>query len=154
MSLTRTRAAVQACETQIAALNLDPFMQNCLAQYLAVVFYAEMEERVADVISHELQKHAGTLIGKFLTSNMDKIIRRTPKSDIVNLLGNFGDEFKTAFNGLVSDRDVSLYSNVIAARHNVGHRNGSNITMQEISRGVTAAEDIVAALELCFQIGP
>lgn len=154
MSLSRTRAAINACETQIAALSLDPFMQNCLAQYLAVVFYAEMEERVADLIGQQLQKYAGTLIGRFLTSNMDKIIRRTPKSDIVDLLGNFGDEFKNAFNDMVSARDVSLYSNVIAARHNVGHRNGSNITMQEVTRGVRAAEDIVAALELCFEVNP
>jgi hypothetical protein len=140
MNLSRTRAILQAFEAQIAALDLDDFMRNSLAQYLAVIFYSEMEERIADLIGHQLQKYTNTLIGRYLAANMDKIIRRTPKSDIVDLLANFGEQFKLAFNDLISDRDVSIYSNVIAARHGVGHRKGSNVTLLEIKDGIKSAE--------------
>jgi hypothetical protein len=70
---------------------------------------------------------------------------------MVDLLGNFGDEFKTTFNQLVSETDVSLYSNVIIARHGVGRRQGSNITLADIDKGINAGEKILAALRNCFE---
>jgi hypothetical protein len=150
MTLSRTRAALAIIETQVAALNLDSFTQSCLAQYLAVTFYAEMEERISEVITNQLQKFTNSLIGRFLTANMEKIIRRTPKSDIVDLLGNLGEEFKIAFNKLVTETDVSLYSNLITARHGVGHRRGSNVTVSDIRYGIAAGEKILMALDSCF----
>ena len=154
MKLSRTRTIFEILDAQIAALKLDTFIQNCLAQYLAVVFYAEMEERIADIVSQQLQKFTNTLIGRYLAANLDKIIRRTPKSEIADLLSNFGDEFKLAFNKLISDTDVSIYSNVITSRHGVGHRRGSNITMLEIHSGIEAAEKILDALISCFDDHP
>lgn len=137
-------------DAQVKALGMDVFLQNCLAQYLAVTFYAEMEEQVAEIISNRLREFTSSPIGQFLTSNMEKIIRRTTKSDIAALLANFGPEFKASFNELVSETDVSFYSNVIMARHSVGHRQGSNITLADIERGLSAAQKILEALHKCF----
>lgn len=150
MSLARTIAAFDFIEAQIKALNIDPFVQSCLSQYLAVTFYAEMEERVAEIVTTQLQEFTNEPIGAYLASNIDKIIRRTPKSDIADLVASFGTEFKTAFNELISEIDVSRYANVITARHGVGHKQGSNITMADIQDGILVAEKILAALQTCF----
>jgi len=150
MNLSRTSTLLATLSAQVKALNLDIFVQNCLAQYLAVVFYSEMEERIAEIISHRLQEYTSSPIGLFLSSNMEKIIRRTQKSDLAELLNVFGEGFKTSFNTKVQETDVSIYSNVITARHNVGHRQGSNITLAEIEKAVQSANKILEALHRCF----
>ena len=150
MTLTRTSALFSIIDTQVKALDMDVLVENCLAQYLAVTFYSEMEDQISEIISKRLQEFTNSPIGLFLTSNMEKIIRRTPKSDLVDLLANFGPEFKVSFNQLISDTEVSLYSNVIRARHSVGHRQGSNVTLTDSERGISAAEKILQALHKCF----
>lgn len=150
MTLTRTLTQFSIIDAQVKALEMDTFLQNCLAQYLAVAFYSEMEEQISSIISNRLQEFTTSPIGLFLTSNMENIIRRTAKSDLVALLSNFGPEFKTSFNELVSETDVSFYSNVITARHSVGHKQGSNVTLADIERGLFAAQNILMALHKCF----
>lgn len=150
MSLRRTRTALEIIKAQVAS-ELDSFMQSCLAQYLAVVFYSEMEERITDIVGRQLQQFTSKPIGLYLTRNIEKIIRRTKKSEIEELLHGFGEEFADRFRAKVPQTDVVVYSNVITARHNIGHKQGSNITLVEIEKGIAAAEKILNALEECFQ---
>ena len=150
MQLVRTRATYELIRADIEANKPDKFIQSCLAQYLAVIFYAEMEERIAEIISNHLKRFTGSRIGQFLTSNMDHMIGRVPKSDIAKLLGLLGEEFKIKFNGEISEREVSFYSNIIQARHNIGHKQGSEIDMSEIPAGIEAADKILSALDSCF----
>ncbi len=150
MTLSRTSTLLAALSTHVQSLDADTFVQNCLAQYLAVVFYSEMEERIAEIISQRLQEYTSSPIGLYLTSNLEKIIRRTQKSDLAELLKNFGEEFKASFNSKIGETDVSIYSNVITARHNVGHRQGSNITLAEIENAIQSANRILNALHCCF----
>jgi hypothetical protein len=48
------------------------------------------------------------------------------------------------------ERRVSFYSNVITARHEIGHRRGSNITVAEVREGHAAANHILDVLKSCF----
>lgn len=150
MPLVRTRAAFELIQANILANGSDKFIQNCLAQYLAITFYAEMEERVAEVISFHLRRFTGSRIGQFLSSNMENMIGRVPKSDMAKLLGLLGEDFKQKFNGQIQEREVSLYSNVIQARHAVGHKHGSEIDLSEILSAIEAADKILIALHQCF----
>ena len=150
MPLARTRAAYDLIAQEIAAIRPGKFIESCLAQYLAVIFYAEMEERVAETISMHLKRFTGSRIGQFLTKNMEGMIGRTPKSDIGKLVGQMGDEFKAKFNEEISDRQVTIYSNIIQARHNVGHKHGSDIDISEIAQALDAADRILELLDRCF----
>jgi hypothetical protein len=150
MSLTRTRAALELIEAHVDASKPDSFIVSALTQFVAVVFYAEMEERVGESISTQLHEFTNSPIGHFLTNNMEKIIRRVPKSDISDVVSSFGEKFKEAFNTKISDKEVSFYSNVITARHNIGHRQGSNITLDDVRRGLEAADKILGAIAQCF----
>jgi hypothetical protein len=150
MPLVRTRVAFELIQTDVTANKPDKFIQSCLAQHLAVTFYAEMEERVAEIISTHLKRFTGSRIGQFLTANLDQMIGRVPKSDISKLLGLLGEDFKAKFNDQIPERDVSMYSNIIQARHSIGHKNGSEIAMSEILLGIDAADKILTALDNCF----
>ena len=151
MKLTRTRAAYDLIRAELDSRPPDKFIESCLVQYLAVVFYSEVEERVSEIISSHLKRFTGSKIGQFLTNNMERIIGRTPKSDIAKLLGVLGDDFKNKFNAEITASEVSFYSNVIQARHQIGHRAGSEINIDEILKGIDAANKILSALDGCFE---
>jgi len=110
-----------------------------------------MEEQVADIISTHLRRFTNSRIGQFLSKNMQNMIGRTPKSDIAKLLGQMGDDFKARFNEQVDERQVAIYSNIIQARHNVGHKHGSSIDISEISVAIDAADRILESLDRCFR---
>jgi RiboL-PSP-HEPN len=151
MALVRTKAAYELIVQEAAAIGAGKFIESCLAQYLAVIFYAEMEEQVADIISTHLRRFTNSRIGQFLSKNMQNMIGRTPKSDIAKLLGQMGDDFKARFNEQVDERQVAIYSNIIQARHNVGHKHGSSIDISEISVAIDAADRILESLDRCFR---
>ena len=150
MPLSRTRAALTVIEQEIRSRPVDAFIESCLAQYLVVTFYSEMEEKISETVGLHLVRFTSTRIGVFLRSNMDSIIRRTSKSDIAKLVGSFDVDFQNRFNQAVSDKAISAYSNIIQARHGVGHKQGSPITLSEIPLGLDAADLILDALDSCF----
>jgi hypothetical protein len=45
---------------------------------------------------------------------------------------------------------VAIYSNIIQARHNVGHKHGSDIEISEIAGAIDAADSILESLDQCF----
>jgi len=150
MKLTRTRASYELIILELGDARRDQFIESCLAQYLAVTFYSEMEERVAEIISSHLKRFTGSRIGHYLAANMDSLIRRTPKSDMAKLVGSLDEEFRTKFEGQITDRQISLYSNIIQARHSIGHKQGSPIDLSEIPTAIDAADAILFALDSCF----
>lgn len=149
MKLERTAAVLDAVEASIAGGDAG-VTTSFLAQYTAIILYAEMEERIAEIVRLRLEQYSHRVIAGFLTSTMGDVIKRTPKSDIAKLVVRFGDDFRGAFNGMIDERQVQQYSNVIEARHDVGHRRGSNITLAEVRAGQVAADHILAALHQCF----
>jgi RiboL-PSP-HEPN len=151
MKLTRTRAAYEIIRAELDSRPPEKFIESCLVQYLAVVFYSEMEERISEIISAHLKRFTGSKIGQFLTNNLESIINRTPKSDISKLVGLLGEDFKIKFNSKIDASEVSFYSNVIQARHHVGHRSGSEININEVARGIDAADRILFELDECFE---
>ncbi len=150
MHLSRTRAAYNFIRDHVANEKPDRFIESCLAQYLAVIFYAETEERISEIITQHLKRFTDSRIGHFLSANMDNIISRTPKSDIAKILGLMDEGFKSQFNQAVASNDVSFYSNIIRARHNVGHKQGATIDLGEIVQGIDAADKILIAIDKCF----
>lgn len=151
MKLERTAAVLDAVEATLAEGNAG-VAGSFLTQYTAIVLYAEMEERIAEIVRSRLEQYSHRVIAGFLASSMADVIRRTPKSEISKLVLRFGEDFRASFNQLVDEKQVQLYSNVIEARHDVGHRRGSNITLAEVRKGQQAADHILAALHQCFEV--
>lgn len=150
MNLNRTRVAYTFIRDHVANEKPDSFIESCLAQYLAVIFYAEVEEKISEIITLHLKRFTASRLGHFLSANMDNIISRTPKSDIAKILGLMDEGFKSQFNQAVAQNDVSFYSNIIRARHNVGHKQGATVNLNEIMQGIDAADKILVAIDKCF----
>jgi hypothetical protein len=102
-----------------------------------------MEEQVTDIVKIHLEKFTDQAVAGFMTNSLADLIKRIPKSDLSKLAARFGDDFKARFNDAVEERLVSFYSNVISARHEIGHRRGSNITVLEVREGHAAANHIL-----------
>ncbi|WP_292961642.1 hypothetical protein, partial [Novosphingobium sp. UBA1939] len=149
MPLDRTETAIALIKGQEDGGQSDGPISSFLAQYVSVVLYAEMEEEIASVVRDHITSCSSAALGLFIQGNMDGIIRRTPKSDIGKLVLQFGEAFKTAFEDKIDPSSVSRYSNVIAARHAVGHRQGSSITLAEVELGLAGANLIISALKEC-----
>jgi hypothetical protein len=150
MKLTRTRTSYELVIQELGTSRRDPFIESCLAQYLAVTFYSEMEERVSEIIASHLKKFTDSRIGQYLAVNMDGMIRRTPKSNMAKFVGSLDEGFRTKFDSQINERQISVYSNIIQARHSIGHKQGSPIDLSEIPVAIDAADAILAALDNCF----
>ena len=150
MGLDRTDAILKVVEEAVQSGALQGPTQSFLAQYIAVVLYSEMEEQVSEIVQIHLQQFTDQAVATFVTNSMSDLIKRIPKSDISKLTARFGDDFKARFNDAVEERRVSFYSNVISARHEIGHRRGSNITVPEVREGHAAANHILEVLRGCL----
>jgi hypothetical protein len=98
MRLDRTDAILRSVEDEIQSGGLQGPTQSFLAQYIAVVLYAEMEEKVSEIVRSHLEQFTDQATALFLSNSMADLIRRIPKSDIAKLTARFGDEFKSRFN--------------------------------------------------------
>lgn len=150
MSLDRTSAVLELIEAQSTNSPLDSAISSFLAQYLAVILYSEMEEKISEAIRKTLIDYTSVEIAVFIHNHIEKIVSRTPKSDINKLVSKFGEKCKKAFNERVREDIVTEYSNIIQARHQVGHGKGAVISLSEVKRGLMAANIILAALHECL----
>jgi hypothetical protein len=150
MKLTRTRASYELLIQELGDARRDQFIESCLAQYLAVTFYSEMEERVSEIIVSHLKRFTDSRIGQYLAVNMDSMIRRTPKSNIAKFVGSLDESFRTKFDSQITERQLSIFNNIIQARHNIGHKQGSPIDLSEVPTAIDAADAILVALNRCF----
>ncbi|MDX0277201.1 hypothetical protein GOC21_25355 [Sinorhizobium meliloti] len=148
MSLDRTEALITVVESNVGE-DAGP-VSSFLAQYLAVILYAEMEERVAEIVKVHLEGHTHKAVAGFITASLNDLIKRLPKSDIAKLTARFGDEFRERFNQAMDDKNITLYMNVIEARHEIGHKRGSNITLGDVRKGHAAANEILTAFTKCL----
>ena len=143
--LSRTRSVSVALADYIAA-NPDPEIESYSAQYLTIVFYAEVESKVRDLCHLIFEAYSDKRIGTFLSRNQATILNRIKKSELSELASLFGDEVKTAFNDGITESEVADYNNVVLARHKVGHGPGVNVTPLEIKRAVDIAEKMLLRL--------
>lgn len=150
MRLDRTSAVLDQIEGSMRDDADRGLIESFLAQYAAVVMYSEMEEKLSDIIRIRLTSYTHQAMAAFVSTTLKDLIRRTQKSDIMKFSARFGDDFKLRFNELVNASEVTLYTNVISARHEIGHRRGSNVTIYEVRQGIAAANHILLSLNDCF----
>jgi uncharacterized membrane-anchored protein YjiN (DUF445 family) len=146
IELSRTRLVAKSIRDH-SAISADPEIESYLAQHLAVVFYAEVEKKVEELIVEVFRRYSDDKIATFLQRNQASIISRIKKSDLADFAKSFGDEVKEAFTTALSDNEVTSYSNIITARHKVGHGPGSEIQIRDIESGTDVAEKILNTLD-------
>lgn len=148
--LIRTSYALEVIKSYLKNMTGDESkrlqIENFLAQYLTVCFYAEMEEKVLKIYSKRLSRDADDRIKYFSKESAKAWGRLVPKSDISKLAACFGDDCKEKFNDNLEDRDVSIYSSVIKSRHDASHGRGGNVTIKDIEGAIVSASIILSKL--------
>lgn len=150
--MLRTGLALKEIESFLGTVEHEsPLVENYLAQYLAVAFYSEMEERVKAVYQDRIQGSGDVRIANFILKTQDAMLGRVRKSDIKEMAKCFGDDCRDRFNAALSEELVQKYQNVILNRHETSHTTGSSVTIDDVKVAVEAAETILDALNLAIQ---
>ena len=146
--LPRTELALGEVKNHLASSGVaNSALTSYLAQYLAVCFYCEVEEKVKEILCDRLRFTGDQKLEYFVKKQHEKMLERVKKSDLVCVLELFGEDCRSDFDGTVEERDVSYYSNAITGRHNTCHNGGSNLTINDIELALPAANTVLDALE-------
>ncbi|MBM9519007.1 hypothetical protein JWG39_04150 [Desulforhopalus vacuolatus] len=64
-------------------------------------------------------------------------------------MAQFGDEMKNKFNEKLKgfEPEVTLFGDIVKARHKVAHSGGVHKSFKEVSKGINAAEIIIKAMK-------
>jgi len=147
-ALPRTRFVLEKLKEHVDANKItDPLLKNYLVGYILVIFYAEVEGKIPDILRGRLEVASNTSIAAFITMAISNVTKRTKKSEIIDIVQMFGVECKEKFNQKITEQEVQIYSNYLKQRHNVAHLNqGVETTWEEVQNIAEIGEKILS----CF----
>lgn len=146
-TLDRTRFALDEIKSFCISAEASPLIQSYFSNYLSVLFYAEVEQIVRNILEDRLSQINDKKVSMFINHGSGKLFARVKKNEINDLLKMFGCGDGDLLSQYVDDSEVQRYSAIILDRHLTSHGNGSNVTIPQIEAAVPCAEKIFAAFE-------
>jgi len=159
MKLEKTRLVFEDSQRVVSDNELESeSVASYLAEYILIIFYTEMEEKIAEIIEKFLEKHSNSGIAKFLSNTFKKRFKRIDKG-LRETLGLFGRHKETKFNTLAHNDSTkpvfAEYLNLIEARHSVAHSGMTkNISWAEASKAANIGEKILEIFEDSLNFEP
>ena len=145
--LLRTKSAVDDCErhlTSSAAFGTE--IESYLTQYLLVVLCADIQQEIYRISEARASLLKDEAITSYVAATARKVLRSVGKDEIAKFIGNFGPEFKSKLNDSIDDSDVTVFNNAVNNRHDIAHKQGTQITFGELKSAVSVAHKILAAV--------
>lgn len=130
-------AAIRECEAHLQRTNsFNTVVESFLVQYLLVLICREYEVAVRQIISDRAARTGDAEVSEFVRSAVEQLIRSIRIGEISGALGRFGQSQKTRFQEFVRENPIvhTSYDTVINNRHLVAHREGVQITFNELKR--------------------
>jgi hypothetical protein len=161
--LTRTELVLQMSKQHINALpSTEPakaLLGVLMAFLVCISFYSEMEVKLLEMVKKRLHSAGDAKIANVIVNTQSKILARLNKSDLAECAGLFGKDVRDSFNAAVSDRDVTIYGNLIIQRHSVAHSQDGQLldwftatsSLNDVEQGLAAAERLLTAFEASIQ---
>jgi hypothetical protein len=144
--LLRTNVALEDCERHLVSVNaVGTEIESYLTQYLLVILCAEVQQELYSLVEGRAAVAKDHALTSFVSLSSRKVLRSVKKSEIAGFLEMFGAGCKEKFNGKIDDLSVAVYNNAVASRHDVAHKNGSQVTFKELKDAVTMAEKLLVA---------
>jgi len=81
-----------------------------------------------------------------------RVLRSVGEDEVARLVGYFGAEAKKHLDDDINDEAVTPYGNALSSRHNVAHKDGSNITFGELSAAIEAARKLIAIVSTTISL--
>jgi|GEM_PF-3491921 len=166
MRLEKTRLVFEESKkvvtgnTSESELVASYLVASYLAEYILIIFYAEMEEKIDKIIGNFIKKHSNSGISEFLCNLFKNRFKHIDKQKLRETLKLFGKHKGNRFDKLVKNSDsadsvFSKYSNFIEARHSIAHSGVSkNISWNEASEVADIGEKILEIFEDSLNFEP
>lgn len=154
MRLERTRLVLEKSQAVVsgAKLEQDAFA-NYVTEYILIVFYSEVEEKIKEIIGDALKKSSNESISDFLTTTLDTIIRRIDKKELCKTLSYFGDGKKNAFVAGIDEAIFSKYQSFLNNRHNVAHVGKTvEVSWSDVQEIVDVGEAVLSAFNAALKV--
>lgn len=146
MYLERTSFAYEETLAHLNKTGRNPLIEAYLSQYLLVAFYAEVEERVREIILNRLSQIEDRKVASFVFKTNEGMLKRINKSDINDVLNKFdcgeGDVISKRLDGT----NLQPYFDALANRHKVSHAQGSSMTLEDVGKALSCGEVILEAM--------
>lgn len=158
--LLKTSDALEKCKEHLQDTeSLDSPIATYLAQYLSIVFCAEMEETIKNLFNESIENRANQLsdleLQEFIINQLKKLKQSgLKKGDLADYVKNFSNLAKERFNNLLQDKDreITVYNNMIINRHFVAHTSSVNqFSFTDLENAVQAAREILTAIQIALQ---
>jgi hypothetical protein len=128
-------AAIRECEAHLKSTeSFNTVVEGFLVQYLLILICRECEVAVRQIISDRAVRTGDAEVSEFVRSAVEQLIRSIRIGEISGALGRFGQSQKMQFQEFVSENPVlqTSHDTVINNRHLVAHREGVQITFNEL----------------------
>lgn len=147
MRLQRTNFAYEETLAHLKAVGRNPLIEIYLVQFLLVAFYAEVEEKVKEIILARLSSISDPKVASFIFKSNEGMLKRVSKSDINDVLRKFDCGTGDIISSLLDDVNLQPYFDAITNRHKVSHDDGASMTLEYFGEALPCGEAILDALE-------
>lgn len=146
--LLRTKTALEDCERHLALSGaFGTEIEAYLTQYLLVVLCADIQQEIYRISEARASVVQDDAISTYVAATARRVLRSVGKDEIASYISMFGPNHKKMLNSLIDDADVTTFNNAISNRHNVAHKQGTQITFRELKNAVSAAQKILKSVE-------
>lgn len=149
--LPRTETALEECRAHLEiSSSYGTPIESYLTNHIAVLLCSELETTVRELV-HE---HAFVLsedpVADFVRKFTKNIVRNAKHSEIKDVVGGFGTEYKEAYDLHVrlsiGDGGILRIANTVSHRDDVAHRIPQQLSFVDVDMAYQAAEKIVEAV--------
>lgn len=147
MELARTKFAYDQTVSHLAVHGKNSPIESYLVQFLLVLFYSEVEEKIKEIAVKRLSVIDDKKVTAFLTKMNEGMFKRIKKSEINDLLHKFDCGDGDIIAEKMPNRNLEPYFSAINNRHKVSHSTGSTMTLAEFSEAIPCAEAILEAVQ-------
>lgn len=150
--LHKTRLVLENVRSAVGDIKPERLaIKNYFAEYILVIFYSEMEEKLKGIFYEKLKNGSNEETASFIEQNMGHIMKRLKKSEICDMLRHFGRKRCNYFNELLEEAIFQKYQNYIQNRHAVAHAAHSiNTSLEELEEIADVGEKILEWLSLAL----
>lgn len=147
MYLARTTFAYEEASAHLERVGSDPLIENYLVQYLLVSFYAEIEEKIRDIMCERISSITDRKVSHFVTTMNEGMFRRVKKTEINDVLYTFNCGDGDLISEYLNQMNLQPYFDAITNRHKVSHDQGSSMTLSYFGQALPCGEAILGAVK-------
>ena len=138
--LTRTQAVYEACQNHLQSVGAaGSAIESYLAEHILVVLCGEIQQALYTIADERAQTSSDMALHTFVSEASSRVLRSVQKNEIAAFIGFFGSTYQETFNGLLDNRDITIYNNAVRQRHHAAHQGGGTMTFRELPDAIEAA---------------